>query len=169
MPPCGISALRAASAAARWYAARIAMIIRAQRAARRAMPRATPPSFSAIRHSAVGRGELPDALILWRAIVVGRLGRSSCEIIAIALRAMRRCCAKSKREKVGAQRIGLCAARCARMVVSVSDYLPTSRRATARTRDAAKAAFSWHSSATRLGFGAKPQGVKGSPLQGGKG
>ena len=80
-------------------------------------------------------------MILWRAIVVGRLGRSSREIIAIALRAMRRCCAKSKREKVGAQRIGLCAARCARMVVSVSDYLPTSRRATARTLDALKGVF----------------------------
>lgn len=164
MPPCGISALRASGAAARWYAA--------YTSATRGTPcdvTSHSPSLSAIRHSAVGRGELPDALILWRAIVVGRLGRSSCEIIAITLRAMRRCCAKSKREKVGAQRIGLCAARCARMVVSVSDYLPTSRRATARTRDAAKAAFSWHSAAARLGFGAKPQGVKGSPLQGGKG
>lgn len=91
------------------------------------------PSLSAIRPSAVWRDELSNSSWSARTFKLRN--------IAIALRAMRRCLRLPEKKKVGAQRIGLCAARCARMVVSVSDYLPTSRRATARILDALKGIF----------------------------
>lgn len=168
MPPCGISALRASGAAARWYAACIAMIIRARRAARRAMPRATPPSLSAIRHSAVWRDELPDALILWRAIVVGWLGRSSCEIIAIALRAMRRCLWLPEKKKVrGATYRLVC--RALRSYGGVRIGLPTNEppRHSADTRRP-KGRFRGTPPPLVWGLGRSPKGSRDHPCKEGK-
>ena len=60
MPRSGISDPRAASAATRLHVARIAVIMRARRAARRAMPRATSPPSQNYDTSAAWRGVFTD-------------------------------------------------------------------------------------------------------------
>ena len=126
------------------------------------------PSLSAIRHSAVWRDELPDTLILWRAIVVGRLGRSSRKIIAIALRAMRRCCAKSKREKVG-RNVSACVPRVA--LVWWCPYRTIYQRAAAPQRGhemPLKRHFRGTPPPLVWGLGRSPRGSRDHPCKEGK-